>query len=131
MGYKVKFADPPASKTANGQVHYPSRTIYVKPTRSLSQQVKTLAHELGHSQLHTKNPRFKNMKASKKTKVQEMEAETFANMVTNKFGMKNEASKYYVEMWRVHNPRDVVSKTYLKTSSKPHLTKLFNQVFEE
>lgn len=131
LGYKVKFADAPASKTANGQVHYPSRTIYVKPSRSKSQQVKTLAHELAHSQLHSKNPRFAKMKASQKQKIQEMESETFASMVTNKFGMKNEVSKHYVEMWRVHNPRSPVSKSFLSKSSKPHLTKLFNQIFEE
>ncbi|RMD72112.1 MAG: ImmA/IrrE family metallo-endopeptidase [Cyanobacteria bacterium J149] len=131
VGYKVKFKDPPVKNaTANGMVHYPSKTIYIKPSRTTSQQVKSLAHEIAHSQLHSKQQRMTKLARGRREKLQEIEAESFANMVTNKFGMKNDASKYYREMWRVHNKNHKVSRNYYNVA-KSHITKVYKDMFQE
>lgn len=72
----------------NGRISYDTKTITVNSNLNTSQKIKTLAHELGHEVLH------KN--TNKSLGQVEAEAEAVSKMMTDKFGMSNESSKYYV-----------------------------------
>lgn len=121
-GYQVKIEmHRSMTPSTNGMVLYGSKTIYINPNRTLSQQTKTLAHEIGHSKLH--NP---NNGRSMSEAMKEMEAEGFAKMVTDNFKMTNDSSKYYIEGWRQRDPN--IPNNYLDTNQQ-YLINTYNDMF--
>ncbi len=81
----------------NGRCSYKSPiTITLNPNRSLLQQAKTLAHELGHALLHC----GENYTGHDSKSVMELEAESVAFVVLQHFGVDSgEYSCGYISHW--------------------------------
>ena len=80
------------SPDLHGRTSFRDKEIYIKSSLTQPQKIKTLAHEIGHATLHKGNSRNDLGKV-------EAEAEAFAKLTTDKFGIINDSSKYYIPGW--------------------------------
>lgn len=125
-GWKIKEQDTILGRsTVNGLAKYREREIILNSNRTLSQKTKSLAHEIYHMNKH--RPGKAGHKATREGK--EMEAETFAQMVTQRFKMNNNSSQLYVEGWRRRGGLDSI---YLNRGRpQQDLLDTYNQMFPD
>lgn len=131
-GWRLKEVDQVAGHpNAHGLAQYGKGTIQIKKDLTISQKVKTTAHEIYHMNTHNRRasrnrPRFSN-NPQKRRGQEEMEAEMFADMVSKKLGVKSPSSPYYIEGWRT---RTGIPSNYPR-AAKPDLTTLYNEIFPD
>jgi DNA primase len=90
-GFTVRL-DPMRDSPANGDAAFGERRIRVRETLSPAQQVKTLAHELGHSLLHGDG--------TTERALAELEAESVAFIVCQAVGIASDEYSFgYVATW--------------------------------
>ena len=90
-GFSVRL-DPMRDSAANGDTAFGERRIRVRETLSPAQQVKTLAHELGHSLLHGDG--------TTERALAELEAESVAFIVCQAVGIVSDEYTFgYVASW--------------------------------
>lgn len=125
-GWKVTEQDTILGRTTpNGLAKFKEGEIILNSNRTLSQKTKSLAHEIYHLRNHA--PKRAGHKGS--TEGKEMEADTFAQMVTQRFGMKNNSSQLYVEGWRRRGNLDSI---YLNRGRPQRdLLDTYNEMFPE
>lgn len=111
-------------ETVRGLARMGKGIIEIKSGLSISNKVKTMAHEIFHMSKHSPKSGRSGLDSPKK----EMEAETFADMTMQKLGGKSPSSAYYVEGWRM---RGGASKTYLGKEARPHLEETFKDMFPD
>lgn len=93
IGFSVNIE--PITGGPNGFTRWGDQHIGIKQGNPKAQQVKTLAHEIGHALLHGPN-----LPVGMPTKVQEVEAESVAYTVMASFGMESDDySLGYVGGW--------------------------------
>jgi DNA primase len=90
---------------ANGITDFTTNTVTVRPDVSTAQEVKTLAHELGHILLHRPQtgaqPRCRG--------IVEVEAESVAYLVTAAHGLDTGDYTFpYVAHWATHTGDDII-----------------------
>ncbi len=110
----------------NGSCSYRSPiTITLNPNRSLLQQAKTLAHELGHALLHC----GENYTGHDTKSAMELEAESVAFVVLQHFGVDSgEYSCGYISHWVASGSNDLeLVITQLKESGK-RIQKATNEI---
>jgi antirestriction protein ArdC len=92
-GYDIDYAD---LGEANGRTDFTDHTVLLHTGRSGAQLTKTLAHELGHIELHAPEVRPEGMTRD----VAEIEAESIAYVVTAAHGLfADDYSVPYVAGW--------------------------------
>lgn len=125
-GWKIKQEPTILGRTTpNGLARYREKEITLNSNRTLSQKTKSLAHEIYHMRNHA--PGKAGHKATREGK--EMEADTFAQMITEKFGIKNNSSQLYVEGWRRRGGLDSI---YLNQGRpQQDLLDTYNEMFPE
>jgi antirestriction protein ArdC len=85
----------PLDGELNGDCHPVRKYIRVNANRSPAQQVKTLAHEIGHALLHS-DPDGAAVHRS----IKELEAESVAYVVCGKLGLDSSAYSFgYLAIW--------------------------------
>jgi hypothetical protein len=104
-GYTVEVAPIPGS--ANGFCNYLAKMIVVEASNDPAQQVKTLAHEVGHMLMHGMNKPF-----GMGDNVAEIEAESVAYTVLNMAGIDSAAYSFgYVGTW-AKGQGDLIAATF-------------------
>jgi hypothetical protein len=84
---------------ANGRTDFGAKTVTVRPDCSEAQAAKTLAHELGHIQLHD-DPKYLGFEGFACRGLAEVEAESVAYLVCSAAGLSTgEYSFPYVARW--------------------------------
>ena len=111
-------------ETVNGMARMGKGIIEIKSGLSISNKVKTMAHEIFHMNKHSPKSGRSRLDNAKR----EMEAETFADMAMQKLGGKSPSSPYYVEGWRM---RGGASTNYLGKEARPHLEETFKDMFPD
>lgn len=103
IGFTVVITAHLGNPSANGECVHTSKTIRVHAHRPRMQQIKTLAHELGHACLHGED-RHAMSQATR-----EVEAETVAYLLCNLFGVSSDGySVGYVGSWSNGDPKAVL-----------------------
>lgn len=101
-GFTLHDAPDAASlEGANGVTHWIKRTVHVRLDMDDAARTRTLAHEIGHIELHDRD----NVDAVVHRGVAEVEAESVALMITAAHGM--DSSRYtipYVSTWASRIP---------------------------
>ena len=93
IGFSVEHSDELGAP--NGDCNFDLNRIRVKPTNSPAQQVKTLAHELGHAILHRPGEDRPTERA-----LIELEAESVAYIVCSDLGIASDGYTFgYVASW--------------------------------
>jgi len=97
-GYQL--ADEALSNGANGRTNFTDRTVLLRPELDPAQRVKTLAHELGHVELHEPQDVIAAASTLACRGRQEVEAESVAFLVASAHGMDTASYSFpYVAGW--------------------------------
>ncbi len=119
-GYRLSVETPPGA--ANGLTMWAERQVLVRPELEGAQQVKTLAHELGHVMLHEPADildRAVDLSALACRGQREVEAESVAFLVTSAHGMDpGQYSFPYVAGWAQNAGDGDVETTLRETASR-------------
>lgn len=97
--YKIEYKD-----LENGQDGYcdlKNKIIAIKDGMPLEQTLTTLIHEIGHALAETRvRTNFKGLTAKEQTKIQEIEAESIALVVSNRLGLHTkDFNMAYITTW--------------------------------
>jgi DNA primase len=119
-GYRLSVETPPGA--TNGLTMWAERQVLVRPELEDAQQVKTLAHELGHVMLHEPADildRAVDLSALTCRGQREVEAESVAFLVTSAHGMDpGQYSFPYVAGWAQNATDGGVETTLRETASR-------------
>ncbi len=120
-GWRITNKRPPnVSDTAHGSTNFNSKSIFINSNLTQAQQIRTLAHEIGHAKLHGKGEMLTIAQ-------REIQAEGFSRMVTNRLGIDDPSSGYYMQGWRQRDGGITPSNFF--DYSQNDLINLFNDLF--
>ena len=105
QGVDVELISIPGS--TNGYYDCVGRHIRIEKTNSQAQQTKTLAHEIGHSLLHSDLSRDEQSREDR-----ELEAESVAFVVCAHFGLDTSSYSFgYVAHWKGEGAKEGLKKS--------------------